>query len=93
MNYDKIKSIEASILEAIAKHDCDPKEASNFAEQCFSSHRIRNVNENMIKKIGNQNNALLAEIFRHKTCISNLRGYIDYLEKELANLRAEIDQE
>lgn len=93
MTYEKIKSLEASILEAIAKHDCDPKELTGFAEQCFASHRVRNINENMIKNIGHQNNALLAEIIRHKTCIDNLRGYIDFLEKEAANLKAEMNHE
>lgn len=47
----------------------------------------------MIKNIGHQNNALLAEIIRHKTCIDNLRGYIDFLEKEAANLKAEMNHE
>ena len=87
MTYDKIKALETSILEAIAKHDCDPKEASNFAEKCFASHKLRDVNENMIKNLGRQNDALMRDIARHKTCISNLRGYIEYLEKELEDLK------
>ncbi len=93
MTYDKIKSLEASILEAIQKHDCDPKELTKFAEECFVSHRVRNVNENQLKSYENWNKSLEQEIARHKTCIDNLRGYIDYLEKELANLKAEIDHE
>ncbi len=93
MTYDKIKSLEASILEAIKKHDCDPKELTKFAEECFVSHRVRNVNENMIKNMGNQNNSLIGEIVRHKTCIKDLRGYISYLEKENENLEREKEQE
>lgn len=93
MTYDKIKSLEASILEAIKKHDYDPKELTKFAEECFVSHRVRNVNENMIKNHENWNKSLEQEIARHKTCISNLRGYIEYLEKEKENLEQERDQE
>ena len=93
MNYDKIKSLEASILEAIAKHDCDPKELIGFAEQCFAANRVRDFNENLLKNRENWLTQKDGEIYRHKTCISNLRGYIDYLEKELANLQTEIDHE
>lgn len=93
MNYDKTKTLEASILEAIAKHDCDPKELTEFAEQCFAANRVRDFNESQLKRQENWLTQKDGEICRHKTCISNLRGYIDYLEKELANLQTEIDHE
>lgn len=93
MTYDKIKSLEASILEAIQKHDCDPKELTKFAEECFAANRVRNVNENMIKNHENWNKSLEQEIARHKTCIDNLRGYIDFLEKENENLERKNKQE
>jgi hypothetical protein len=93
MTYDKIKSLEASILDAIKKHDCDAKELTKFAEDCFVSHRVRNVNENQIKNYVRLNNALEREIARHKACIGNLRGYISFLEEENEKLQQQIDQE
>lgn len=93
MNYDKTKSIEASVLEAIAKHDCDPKELTKFAEQCFAANRVRNFNESQLKRQENWLTQKDSEIRRHKDCINSLRGYIDYLEKELANLKTEINYE
>jgi hypothetical protein len=93
MNYDKIKALEASILEAVAKHDCDPKEASAFLGECFRAKRLENLNENSIKRLERCNMSLSADIRRHKTCIDNLRGYIDYLEKEKSLLQAEIDEQ
>lgn len=93
MTYDKIKSLEASILEAIKKHDCDPKELTKFAEECFVSHRVRNVNESQLKSYENWNKSLEKEIARHKSCIKDLRGYISYLEKENENLEREKEQE
>ena len=93
MTYEKIKSLEAAILAAIQKHGYDPKESTIFAEECFVSHRVRTVNENQLKNYENWNKSLELEVARHKTCISNLRGYIDYLEKEAANLTAEMNQE
>lgn len=93
MTYDKIKSLEASILKAIQKHDCDPKELTTFAEECFAAKRVRQVNENMIKNYQNWNKSLEQEVARHKTCIKDLRGYISYLEKENENLKLEKDQE
>ncbi len=93
MTYDKIKSLEASILEAIKKHDCDPKELIKFAEECFASHRIRSVNENMIKNYENWLTKKDGEIRRLKVCIKDLRGYIGYLEKENENLEREKEQE
>ena len=91
MNYGKIKALEDCILEAIKKHDCDPNEATKFAEECFAAQRVRDVDESMIKSLKNQNNSLLGEIYRHKTCISNLRGYIDFLEKENSTLQRELE--
>lgn len=93
MTYEKIKSLEASILEAIKKHDCDPKELTTFAEKCFAAERVRQVNENMIKNYQNWNKSLEKEVARHKTCIKDLRGYISYLEKENENLEREKEQE
>ncbi len=93
MNYDKIKSLEACILEAIKKHDCDPKQATEFVEQCFVDSRIRNVNENSIKRLEKYSNTLEGEIRRHKTCIDNLRGYIGYLEKENQILEDQLKEE
>lgn len=89
MTYDKIKALEASILEAIKKHDCDPSELTKFAEECFVCHRVRNVNENQLKNYERWIADKELEIARHKTCISNLRGYIGYLETEIENLERE----
>lgn len=93
MTYDKIKSLEASILEAIQKYDCDPKELTKFAEECFVSHRARNLYEKQLKSYENWNKSLEREISRHKACIKDLRGYISYLEKENENLEREKEQE
>lgn len=93
MTYDKIKSLEASILEAVAEHDCDPKEASEFLNECFRAKRLENVNENSIKRLERCNMSLAADIRRHKTCIDDLRGYISYLEKEKSLLQTEIDEQ
>jgi hypothetical protein len=89
MTYDKIKALEASIIEVIKKHDCDPSELTKFAEECFIAHRVRGVNENTIKNYQSWIANKEREIARHKTCINNLRGYIDYLEKETENLERE----
>lgn len=93
MTYDKTKSLEASILDAIKKHDCDPKELTKFAEKCFVANKVRDFNESLLKRQENWLTQKDDEIRRHKVCIDNLRCYIDYLEKELANLQTEIDQE
>lgn len=89
MTYDKIKALEASIIEAIKKHDCDPSELTKFAEECFLAHRVRGVNENAIKNYQSWIADRELEIARHKTCIDNLRGYIGFLEKEIENLKRE----
>lgn len=93
MTYDKIKSLEASILESIKKHDCDPKELTKFAEECFAAKRVKTVLENQVTNYQNWNKSLEQEIARHKTCIKDLRGYISYLEKENENLEREKEQE
>lgn len=93
MTYDKIKSLEASILEAIQKHDCDPKELTKFAEECFVSHKIRSTNETKIKNLNEWVKFGEQEIARHKTCIKDLRGYISYLEKENENLESKLEEQ
>ena len=93
MTYDKIKALENALLEAIQKYDCDAKELTKFAEDCFVSHRVRNVNENQIKNYVCLNSALEKEIARHKVCIKDLRGYIGFLEGENEKLQQQIDQE
>lgn len=92
MNYDQIKSLEASIIEALKAHDCDPKQSIEFAEQCFAAKRVENLQESQVKRLQGWNDFLEKEIRRYKTCISNLRGYIDYLEKEKDSLEQQIDQ-
>lgn len=56
MNYDKIKSLEASILEAIKKHDCDWKELTKFAEECFAALQL------FMCEFTNQENHLTAKV-------------------------------
>lgn len=93
MNYDKIKSLEASIIEALKAHDCDPKESIDFAEKCFAAQRVEYLQETRIRNLEGFSKNLEAEIRRHKTCVENLRGYIDYLEKEKDLLEQQINQE
>jgi predicted RNase H-like nuclease (RuvC/YqgF family) len=92
MTYDKTKALEASIFDAIKKHDCDPSELMKFAEECFISRRARVVNENQLKNYQNLSKSLEEEIFRYKTCIANLRGYIDYLETENGKLERKLEE-
>lgn len=93
MTYDKIKALESAILEAIQKFDCDAKELTKFAEECFVSHKVRGVNENQLKNYERWLADKEQEIARHKTCIGNLRGYIGFLEAEIKSLQEQIDQE
>lgn len=90
MNYEQIKSLEASIISVLKSHGRE--EMILWLDQCFAAKRVENLQENQIKRLQGGNDSLEKEIRRHKTCISNLRGYIDYLEKEKDSLEQQIDQ-
>ena len=92
INRDQIKSLEASIIEALKAHDCDPKQSIEFAEQCFAAKRLENLQENIIKWLQEHADFLQKDNWRYEACISNLRAYIDYLEKEKDILEQQLDQ-
>ena len=92
MNYDKTKTLEASILDAIKKHDCDPVELTKFAEKCFSAYRVESLNETKIKNLNEWLKHGEQEIARHKICIKDLRGYIGFLETENEKLKQEREE-
>lgn len=91
MNYDQIKSLEASIISVLKGHGRE--EMILWLDQCFAAKRVEHFQETRILNLEGFSKNLEAEIRRHKTCISNLRGYIDYLEKEKDNLEQQIDQQ
>ncbi len=98
MNREQIQSLESAIVSVIKKWDDTlkthkPEDMILWLDQCFAAKRIENLQENNIKRLENWLTQKDDEIRRHKTCIGDLRGYIDYLEKEKNILEQQINQE
>ena len=84
----KNKDVEDIVVKALdeyaSKHDAWNYLINQITKEAFAAHRTKNFDEVNIKRLNTSLEFKDKEIREHKQAISNLRGYVGYLESQLS---------
>jgi chromosome segregation ATPase len=92
----KNKDVEDIVVKALeeysSKHDAWNTEIDSITKEAFAAHRTKNFDEVNIKRLNTYLETKDDEIREHKQAISNLRGYVVYLESQIYQLEKRLDE-
>lgn len=89
----KNKDVQDYVFNALEYFNSnrDPS-IDQITDEAFAAHRIKGFNEVTIKRLNTYLEIKDKEILEHKQAISNLRGYIGYLESQNHQLENRLDE-
>jgi hypothetical protein len=92
----KNKDVEDIVVKALdeytSKHETWNTEIYSITKEAFAAHRTKGFDEVTIKRLNTYLETKDKEILEHKQAISNLRGYIGYLESQIYQLEKRLDE-
>ena len=92
----KNKDVEDIVVKALNEYVCkyDPRntEIHQITKEAFAAHRTKDFDEVNIKRLNTSLEFKDKEIREHKQAISNLRGYVGYLESQIDQLEKRLDE-
>lgn len=92
----KNKDVEDIVVKALdeyaSKHDAWNYLINQITKEAFAAHRTKNFDEVNIRRLNTYLETKDKEIREHKQAISNLRGYIGYLESQIDQLEKSLDE-
>lgn len=92
----KNKDIEDIVVKALneyaSKHDAWNTEIDQITKEAFAAHRTKDFDEVNIIRLNTVLEIKDEEIHEHKQAISNLRGYVGYLESQIDQLEKRLDE-
>ena len=92
----KNKDVEDIVVKALeeysSKHYAWNTEIDSITKEAFAAHRTKNFDEVNIKRLNTYLETKDDEIREHKQAISNLRGYVGYLESQIYQLEKRLDE-
>jgi flagellar biosynthesis chaperone FliJ len=89
----KNKDVEDYVFKALEffEKDRDPA-IDQITKEAFAAHRQKGFDEVQIKRLNTYLETKDKEIREHKQAISNLRGYVGYLESQIDQLEKRLDE-
>lgn len=89
----KNKDVEDYVFEALEffEKQRDPA-IDQITKEAFSAHRTKDFDEVNIRRLNTYLETKDKEIREHKQAISNLRGYVGYLESQIDQLEKRLDE-
>jgi len=89
----KNKDVEDYVFEALEffEKQRDPA-IDQITKEAFAAHRTKDFDEVNIKRLKTYLEIKDKEIREHKQAISNLRGYINYLESQIDQLEKKFSE-
>ena len=92
----KNKDVEDIVVKALdeyaSKQETWNTEIDSITKEAFSAHRTKDFDEMRIKRVNAYFDKKDKEISEHKQAISNLRGYIGYLESQIYQLEVRLGE-
>jgi len=86
----KNKDVEDIVVKALdeysSKQGAWNTEIDSITKEAFAAHRTKGFDEMCIERVNSYLDKKDREILEHKQAISNLRGYIGYLESQIHEL-------
>jgi hypothetical protein len=89
----KNKDVEDYVFETLEffEKQRDPT-IDQITKEAFAAHRTKGFDEVTIKRLNTYLETKDKEILEHKQAISNLRGYIGYLESQIYQLEKRLNE-
>ena len=89
----KNKDVEDYVFKALEffEKDRDPA-IDQITKEAFAAHRTKDFDEVNIRRLNTYLETKDKEIREHKQAISNLRGYVGYLESQIDQLEKRLDE-
>jgi hypothetical protein len=89
----KNKDVEDYVFETLEffEKQRDPA-IDQITKEAFAAHRTKGFDEVTIKRLNTYLETKDKEILEHKQAISNLRGYIGYLESQIYQLEKRLNE-
>jgi predicted RNA-binding protein Jag len=92
----KNKDVEDIVIKALDEylitHGDWNTEIYQITKEAFAAHRQKDFDEVQIKRLNTYLETKDKEIREHKQAISNLRGYVGYLESQIDQLEKRLDE-
>jgi hypothetical protein len=92
----KNKDVEDIVIKALDEylitHGDWNTEIYQITKEAFAAHRTKDFDEMRIKRVNSYLDKKDREILEHKQAISNLRGYVGYLESQIYQLEKRLDE-
>jgi hypothetical protein len=89
----KNKDVEDIVVKALEffEKDLDPA-IDQITKEAFAAHRQKDFDEVQIKRLNTYLEIKDKEIHEHKQAITNLRGYVGYLESQIYQLEKRLHE-
>ena len=93
----KNKDVEDYVFKVLSFYEqnydpaIDPA-IEQITKEAFAAHRTKDFDEVNIKRLNTYLETKDKEIREHKQAISNLRGYVGYLESQIDQLEKRLDE-
>lgn len=89
----KNKDVEDYVFKALEFYEKDRDSVIDLiTREAFAAHRTKDFNEMTHKRTMSYLDKKDKEIVLHKQAISNLRGYVGYLESQIYQLEKDLGQ-
>ena len=92
----KNKDVEDIVVKALeeyaSKHDAWNYLINQITKEAFAAHRTKDFDEVQIIRLNTVLEIKDKEIHEHKQAITNLRGYVGYLESQIYQLEKRLDE-
>lgn len=92
----KNKDVEDIVVKALeeyaSKHDAWNYLINQITKEAFAAHRTKDFDEVQIIRLNTVLEIKDKEIHEHKQAITNLRGYVGYLESQIDQLEKRLDE-